>query len=268
MQPDSVSVGRDFLASLVDWATVMVGVATVVTLAITLWAQRSQRIQHEAALRTERENHEAVLAAERERHETVLRIERERHEEAWRRQIAIDHHARIYEAAAELITAITAFTRRAEARVQARGSAHIDHGFSADADETTDFEYAAFLDSRGASVADIVACLDSASSARHRLYFLIPGGDGGQTLLTDLIVIEQVLATVRPERGYDSGRGDPGSVLDSHGVREAVENLVSTERLGPDKPTARLRFVRELGERYFLGRIGRFVPPPPLAPSS
>ena len=234
---------RDFLAWLVDISTVIVGVVTAVALGLTVLALRS----------------------ERRRHEAVMGAEHARHEEAWRRQLALDHHARIYEAAAEMITAMTAFSRRAEARVQARGSASIDHGFASDADEATDFMYAAFLDSRGGPVTAIVESLDSANSARHRLYFLIPNSGDGQTLLNDLIVIEHVLAAVRPAPGHDSGRGDLGSVLDSFGVRQAVENLVSTERLTPGDPMARLRFVRDLGDRYFLGRIGRFVEPPPLA---
>lgn len=200
---------RDFLAWLVDISTVIVGVVTAVALALTV-----------VALRSERRRHDAVMVAEHARHE-----------EAWRRQLALDHHARIYEAAAEMITAMTAFTRRAEARVQARGLASIDHGFAPDTDETSDLRYAAFLDSRGGPVAAIVECLDSANSARHRLYFLIPAGGDGHTLLNDLIVIEHVLAAVRPEPGHDSGRGDLGSLLDSFGVRQAVENLVGTEQV-------------------------------------
>lgn len=223
---------RDLLAWVVDIATVVVGAAALGALCFNL---------HN------------------------MRAERRRWDEAWGRQVALDQHARIYEAAAALIAAVTAFSRKAETRVSARKSAMINHGYELQTDETNDPMFAAMLDRLGGPLASVIDALDSATSARHRLYFLIPAGGDGQKLLNDLILIGETLTAVRPQPGNDGGKGHLVAILDGTGLRADVEMLVSTDSLGLEDPIGRLTFVRELVERYFVGRIGRFVEPPPLA---
>lgn len=214
---------RDTLDLLVDLATVVIGATAVVAIGFSLYA---------------------------------LRVERERSEQAWRRQVALDHHARIYEAASALIAAVSTFTRLAEAAtatpvqgvtVQPSISDSLAH------DQPVEF---------------LADSLGTAMKALHHLYFLIPGGkdqDACQLLLIDLLVIREALTAVAPQRDYYAGTGDLVALLDGHSIRQQVELLVDTESLGPEHPTKRLRFLRELLERYFRGRIGKFVPPPPIS---
>lgn len=222
---------RDFWAWAVDISTVIVGIGAVAALLVSAWS---------------------------------LRVERRRKEEAWRRQIALDHHARIYEASASLLQRTTSWAALARARIQARGSAEVDHSYSSTtSDESVDLEYARILDTLGATRETINTALSDAVRSLDHLYFLIGRDGDGERLLTDLLLLSNVFETVRPQMGKDAGSGDLTSVVRDSGVCDDVELLVSLEDLW--QPMERVRCVEQLVTRYFRGRVGRFVPPPPLA---
>ncbi|MGH3849936.1 MAG: hypothetical protein ACRDRT_09580, partial [Pseudonocardiaceae bacterium] len=206
------TVERDLVAWVVDVSTVIVGIAAV----SALWFSVH-----------------------------VLKLERRQSERSWQQQIALEHHARIYEAASSLIAAGVAFTRHAESHVETQavpdrpaGSwAHISQGEG----QYTLPEY------------------DRVNSALHHLYFLLPSEGNGQKLLNDLVLLGDTLASIRPTPDHPAGVGDLDSVLEATGLRDEVEMLVETESLATEYPAERLRYVRELFERYFRGRIGQFV---------
>lgn len=227
-----MAANRDGLEWAVDISTVVVGAATVVTLAVGIWA---------------------------------LRRDRKEHARAWSRQIALDHHARIYEAAAELTTVIVRFCRRASDRTQARGTARVDLGYTADGDESVDLDYARALDRIGGPPAAVVEAHDEVLAAIERLWFLIPSTGDGQHLLNDLVLLRQVHEAMRPTIGTEAGKGDLTSTIDASGLRFHVEMSVDLDHLAVDEPMGRIKFLRDLATRYMSGRIGRFVQPPPLA---
>lgn len=194
----------------------------------------------------------------------TARAEGERSRKAWSQQVLLDHHARIYEAAANLIERTGHWASLARARTEARFAAALD-GYGADADETVDPEYAEVLDTVGAPRQTVQNALADASRALDSLYFLI-GRDGhGARLLDDLILLGNVFRGVHPEVGSDSGTGDLVAAVSDSGLRDDVEMLVSLDSLDRSRPAERIQFVEGLVYRYFRGRIGRFVPPPPLA---
>ena len=223
---------RDLLAWLVDIATVVVGGSAVGALIFT-----------------------AVALSRDER----------RYTQAWQRQIALDHHARIYEAAAEVLWSFTVFARSAEARVQAHGTAVVDYGYSEDSDETVDLKYRELLDSFGGPISGVHAAHDEAKVALDRLWFLIPREGAGEVLLLDLRLLDIVLDAVRPSMTWRPGMADLNELVRASNLEAAIQQLVSTDDLGPDHPMKRLTFTRLLATRYLRARIARFVPPPPLA---
>lgn len=206
---------RDVLAWLVDISTVVVGIGAVGAVVFSV---------------------------------NALKSERQRSERTWHQQIALEHHARIYEASASLIAAGVAFTRDAESLVVSQRGQE-------------DSYVPGQLDKEVA----VLAAYDRAISALNYLYFLIPGGAHGEDILKDLLLVAESLAAVRPRSHRLAGDADLNSMLDGTGLRNEVEMLVDTDSLHPDDPVGRVRFVREILERYLRGRIALFVPPPPLA---
>lgn len=222
---------RDFWAWAVDISTVIVGIGAVAALLVSGWG---------------------------------LRGERQRAEKAWRRQITLDHHARIYDAAATLLQRTSSWAVVARDRIQARGSAEVDFGYTSIAsDESVDLEYAQLLDALGATRETIDVALSDAVRSLDHLYFLIGRSGDGERLLTDLVVLGNAFEAVRPQLGKDVGSGDLASVIRDSGVCDDIELLVSLEDLW--QPMARVRCTEQLVTRYFRGRVGQFVPPPPLA---
>jgi hypothetical protein len=123
-------MNRDFW---VDISTIVVGIAAIAAFAFSAWAATA---------------------------------ERRRVEQSWRRQVALDHHARIYEAAASLLQRTSSWAALAQSRIQARGKAEVDYGYVGDAaDESVPGDYAELLDRLGASRAAIDASLSAAIRA-------------------------------------------------------------------------------------------------------
>jgi hypothetical protein len=82
-------------------------------------------------------------------------------------------------------------------------------------------------------------------------------------LLTDLMLLGSAFDAVRPQLGKDAGAGDLASAIRGSPVCEEVELLVSLDNLW--QPMERVRCAEHLVTRYFRGRVGQFVSPPPLA---
>jgi hypothetical protein len=224
-------VHRDLLAWLVDVSTIVVGVAAAVALVVTVRASGK---------------------------------EREWNELAWQRQVALDHHARIYGATARAIESVVTFTRQAEARVQARGTAMVDQGYAEDADETIDPQYAAILDGLGGTLSHAQRAHDRALADLDALWFFIsPSGDG-ERLLADLHLVRQAVEAVRPDWGHDAGRGGLYQLVADSGMQDAVELHVGFEATDEERPMARLEFARAMAATYLRAEVGRYVPPPDL----
>jgi hypothetical protein len=147
------AVKRDLLAWLVDVSTVVVGIAAMAAFGLSVRA---------------------------------LRNEGRRQERSWTRQLILDHNARVQEAAADAIRAVSVFIRAAERRVQARATAEVDHGYQRDTDETVELEYAALVDRLGGSRREVLEAHDEAILSLDRLWFLIPSRPPGDRLLKDI----------------------------------------------------------------------------------
>lgn len=232
-----MAVKRDALSWWVDVSTIAVGIVAVGAL---------------------------ILSA------VAVRSEGNRSSEGWMRQIALDHHARVYDAAARLIQHTGRWASLAIQRVQARGAASIDYGYGSGADESVDDEsvdpqYAQLLDTLGTTRSAIADALAEAVYSLDLLYLLISRDGDGQKLLADLILLRQAFDCVRPTTGSEVGNGDLVATIHGSGLQHDVEMLISLEHLGPDRPVERIRCVEALVSMYFRGRIGRFVPPPPLS---
>ncbi len=220
------------MSTAVDVVTIVVGAVAVATLTFTVFQWRVQVGQFR----------EAQLQA-----------------------ISIGHHARIYAAAADAIRAVTVFTRLAEARIQARGRAQVESGFSQRHDETVTPALAALLD-EGATMSSISSAHDDAHEALMRLWFFIPRDDDkGTQILGDIYLLTEALGAVRPIVRAPAGEGGlEALVADAH-VDDNPMNLVDLDVDPPWDSMTRLRVVRELATKRLRNRIGASVQPPPIA---
>lgn len=233
---------RDAVQWAVDLSTVAVGLTAAWALWLSARERRAASTQLDQTLRAQEARFRETLA-----HQTLL-----------------DHHARIYEATTEVVRAVTVYTRRAEARVLARGRAMAETAWESGGDESIDPAFARILDA-AASLEDVYAAYDEALQRLAYLWFLVSPEGAGRALLTDIELVRQGVEAVRPYVAHDAGSGNLEALVEESGLDESPMNTVVLDVPRPWGAMTRLRVVRDLAANHLRYRVGEHVPAPPIA---